>query len=132
MATVTAQYRLVQGTLASVGHSGNHALIADRPEGKAGGQGLGFNGAQLLALALGGCFSNDVQYTADEMGLRVADLQVDVDLDLAGEPLVATRAEMRVVCSLENGADPSALLERASARCTVANSLRAGLEVVIG
>ena len=61
-------------------------MIADRPSGKAGGEGRGFNGGELLALAIGGCFCNDVQYTADEMGLDVEELSVTVTLDLDGSP----------------------------------------------
>lgn len=131
MASIAVQYRHLAGTGAAVGRAGHHALVADRPEGKAGGLGLGFNGGQLLALALGGCFCNDVHYSADEMGLRVESLEVDVTLELDGEPLVARRAEMRVACALAGGVDPSPVLERAKARCTVAHSLRAGFDVVI-
>ena len=102
-------------------------LIADRPEGRAGGLGLGFNGAQLLALALGGCFCNDVQYSADELGEVVEALEVTVTLELEGEPLLATGARLTAAC----GADPAELLARSEQRCTVANSLRAGLTVEI-
>lgn len=129
MPTIVADYRLVQTGRAAVGRAGTHALIADRPAGIAGGEGLGFNGGQLLALALGGCFCNDVQYAADELGESVSDLAVDVSLELAGEPLVATRATVSVRCSLASGAAPDLLLGRARARCTVANTLKAGMVV---
>jgi organic hydroperoxide reductase OsmC/OhrA len=129
MPTIIADYRLLDGTRAAEGRTGNHALVADRPAGVAGGQGMGFNGGQLLALALGGCFCNDVQYTAEEMGERVAGLQVSVSLELEGEPLIATHAVVSVECMLESGADPKTLLERARERCTIANTLRAGVEV---
>lgn len=132
MPTVIADYRLLDGTRAAEGRTGNHALVADRPAGVAGGQGLGFNGGQLLALALGGCFCNDVQYTAEEMGERVADLQVSVGLELEGEPLIATQAVVSVECVLESGADPRTLLTRAKARCTIANTLKMGMDVAFG
>ena len=48
--------------------------MVDRPEGKAGGMGLGFNGGQLLALAIGGCFCNDLHYAAHAMGIRLRSL----------------------------------------------------------
>lgn len=131
MVSMTVEYRSLEGTHAAVGRAGHHTLVADRPEGKAGGMGLGFNGGQLLALALGGCFCNDVQYSADEMGLTVSRLDVKVTIELDGQPLVATRAQMTVECELADGASPEAVIERAKARCTVAHSLRAGLEVVI-
>lgn len=129
MVSMTIEYRAVPGTAAALGRAGNHVVIADRPEGKAGGLGLGFNGGQLLALALGGCFCNDVHYTASEMGEVVADLVVQVTLELDGDPLIAARATMIVSCTLAGGADPADLLARAEQRCTVANSLRTGFEV---
>ena len=60
MGTTTIEYRVLPGTRASVGRADLHTVVADRPEGKAGGLGLGFNGGELLALAIGGCFCNDM------------------------------------------------------------------------
>ncbi len=131
MVSVTVEYRALPGTAAPVGRAGNHMVIADRPEGRAGGLDLGFNGAQLLALALGGCFCNDVQYSAAELGEVVEALEVTVTLELEGEPLLATGARMTAACVLASGADPAELLARSEQRCTVANSLRAGLTVEI-
>ena len=54
MPVVSISLMNLPGTEAAVGWAGSHCIIADRPEGKAGGLGLGFNGAQLLALAIGG------------------------------------------------------------------------------
>ena len=94
--------------------------------------GLGFNGGELLALAIGGCFSNDMQALADEMGLTIADLRVSVDVDFTGKTSRAIAARMKVECSLADGSDPSALIERAKAITTIGNSLRAGIPVDIG
>lgn len=129
MASVTVEYQDLEGTGASVGRAGSHTVIADRPEGKAGGTGLGYNGAQLLALSLGGCFCNDVHYVAHELGLAVSRLRVTVSVDLDGEPLLVTSASVSVECELSNGADTNELLALARQRCTVANSLRAGVNV---
>jgi organic hydroperoxide reductase OsmC/OhrA len=130
MSTVI-EYRLLPGTGASVGRAGTHSVIADRPEGRAGGMGLGFNGGELLALALGGCLSNDVQYVADEMGLTVVDLAITVEAEFGGQPTTATDARMTVACKLADGSDPAELIARAKARCTIANTLRAGVPVAI-
>jgi organic hydroperoxide reductase OsmC/OhrA len=132
MGTTTIEYRTLPGTRATVGRAGNHSVVADRPEGTAGGMGLGFNGGELLALAIGGCFSNDMQALADQMGLSIADLRVSVEIDFAGKPSRATAARMEVECSLADGSDPSALIERAKAITTIGNSLRAGIPVDIG
>lgn len=53
------ELRNVAGTEAAMGWAGGHTVVIDRPEGKAGGLGLGFNGGQMLALAIGGCYCND-------------------------------------------------------------------------
>ena len=131
MGRTTIEYRTLAGTRASVGRAGTHSVIADRPEGKAGGMGLGFNGGELLALAIGGCFCNDMQALADEMGIAIADLSVIVSIDFAGEPSRATDARMSVDCRLSDGSDPSKLIERAKAITTIGNSLRQGIPVEI-
>ena len=131
MGTDTIEYRLLRGTRASVGTAGTHSVIADRREGKAGGMGLGFNGGELLALAVGGCFCNDMQAIADRMGLVLDDLRISVSIDYAGDPTRATGVRMSVDCTLADGADPSELIERAKAFTTIGNSLRAGMTVDI-
>lgn len=54
MPSVSVHLNNIAGTEAAMGWAGSHTVIADRPVGKAGGMGLGFNGAELLALAIGG------------------------------------------------------------------------------
>ena len=131
MGTTTVDYRVLAGTRASVGRAGTHSVIADRPKGKAGGMGLGFNGGELLALAIGGCFCNDMQAIADDLGIVIADLRVAVEIDFEGNPSRATDARMSVDCTLDSGADPSELIERAKTVTTIGNSLRAGIPLEI-
>lgn len=133
MGATTIEYRMLPGTRAAVGVSGSHSVVADRPVGKAGGRGLGFNGGELLALAIGGCFCNDLQAIADDMGLAIADLRVAVTIDFAGQPSRATAARMAVDCTLADGSGATALVEQAKAITTIGNSIRAGvpLEIVI-
>ncbi|HEY4069974.1 MAG TPA: OsmC family protein [Sphingomicrobium sp.] len=131
MGADSVEYRLLPGTRAAVGRAGNHSAIADRSEGKFGGMGLGFNGGELLALAIGGCFCNDMQAIADQMGLAIADLRVRVSIDFDGQPSRATNARMEIDCKLSDGSDPSDLIERAKAATTIGNSLRAGFPVSI-
>ena len=131
MGTDGVEYRLVPGTRAAIGRAGAHTVIADRQEGKAGGMGLGFNGGELLALAIGGCFCNDMQTIADQMGLAIEGLCVSVSIDFAGQPSRATEARMTVDCRLSDGGDATELIERAKAVTTIGNSLRAGVPVKI-
>lgn len=131
MGTTRIEFRPLAGTRAAIGRSGQHAVIADRPEGKAGGMGLGFNGGELLALAIGGCMANDLQAISDEMGLEIDDLSVSVSIDFEGSPTRASAARIDLNCSLANGADPSELIERARHDTTIANSVRDGFPVAI-
>jgi len=129
MSSVTVELRNVEDSGAAVGWAGGHTVVVDRPPGKAGGQGLGFNGAQLLGLAVGGCFCNDLRYAAEALGVRLKSLAVTVTVELGGEPLLATGATLAVSCETADNSDPGAVIERAKAICTVANSLRAGMTV---
>ena len=131
MSTTTVEYRLLPGTRASVGRTGHHSVIADRREGVSGGMGLGFNGGELLALAVGGCFANDLQVIAEQTGLELNDLAITVAIDFASEPRRATDLRMEVECSLSDGSDPRPLIERAKEYTTIGNSLREGVPVAI-
>lgn len=131
MGSTTVELRNVESTEAAMGWAGAHTVIVDRPEGKAGGMGLGFNGAQLLALALGGCFCNDLRYAAYEMGVGLGKISISVTIDLEGDPLLTKAATMTVACETLNGSDPSLVIERAKATCMVSNSLRNGIPVAI-
>ena len=131
MSTTTVEYRLLPGTRASVGRTGQHSVIADRREGVSGGMGLGFNGGELLALAVGGCFANDLQVIAEQMELEIADLAITVAVDFGGDPRRATDVRMEVNCSLGDGSDPGPLIERAKEYTIIGNSLREGVPVAI-
>lgn len=131
MVAVTVELRNVEGTQAAMGWAGPHTIIVDRPEGKAGGQGLGFNGAQLLALALGGCFCNDLRYVAEEMGVLLGRIAVSVVLELEGSPLLAKSAKMTVLCEKQDGDGAERVIERAKEVCMGANSLGRGVAVSI-
>ena len=130
MTTMTVQLRGLPDTEAAVGWAGAHTVVVDRPEGTAGGKGLGFNGGQLLGLAIGGCFCNDLHYVAHEMGLRLTSVEVDVTVSFEGSPLLATEAVLRArVSAADKGADIDALIRRAQEISTVSNSLKRGIPV---
>ena len=131
MPSATVELRNVEGTQAALGWAGGHTVVVDRPEGRAGGMGLGFNGAQLLALALGGCFCNDLRYTAEQMGVQLGKIAVTVTVEMEGVPLATTAAAMTVSCETLDGSDPQPVIEKAKAICMVANTLRQGAAVTI-
>ena len=81
MAVMSVKLRSITDTQAAIGWAGGHSVVIDRPEGRAGGMGLGFNGGQMIALAIGGCFCNDLRYVAETMDVAIAAIAVDVDID---------------------------------------------------
>jgi organic hydroperoxide reductase OsmC/OhrA len=132
MTEITVQLRNVHGTEAALGWAGSHTLMVDRAEGKAGGKGLGFNGGQLLGLAIGGCLCNDLRYVAHDLGVRLLTVEVDVTLRLEGNPTLATAAQIAVCVDVaDKMADVPALINRAVAISTVANSLQRGLAITV-
>jgi organic hydroperoxide reductase OsmC/OhrA len=112
MVTATVELSSVPGTEAAMGWAGGHTVVVDRPEGRAGGMGLGFNGAQLLALALGGCFCNDLHYASHEIGVELSSISVSVTVELDGEPLIARSATMTVDCIAADGTSAATVVER--------------------
>lgn len=131
MVEITVKLRSLPDTQAAVGWAGAHSLTVDRPVGKAGGSGLGFNGGELLALAIGGCFCNDLRYVAAAEGVELTGLAIDVTLELSGQPAVATAARMDVHVTALDGVDVAAIIAKAKADSTVSNSLERGFPVAV-
>ncbi|MBS7543729.1 OsmC family protein [Ancylobacter oerskovii] len=130
MATTHVELRSMPGTQAATGWVGGHTVTVDRAEGVAGGAGLGFNGNQLLALAIGGCFCNDLHTTAHAMGVILTEVAVSVEVDFAGEPPMAVGARLTAQASaLPRDVDMQQLIDRAFAASAVGNSLRRGVRV---
>ncbi|MCA8879357.1 MAG: OsmC family protein [Rhodobacteraceae bacterium] len=126
---IAISFGAVQGTAAGLGRTGPFSVIADRPQGIAGGAGLGFNGAELLAAALGGCFWNDLHHVAYAAGVPVTVDTVDAAVELAGNPPRIVRAQVTARLS---GAPDNTLAEifaAAEDASTVASSLQPAFPV---
>ena len=121
--TVSLSFRNLPGSQAALGRSGRHTLIADRPEGVAGGERLGFNGAELLSAALGGCFWNDLHYAAEARGQTLGAVEVAVETTLSGTLLRVTAATIRARIEAEDTGQARACFEAARAESTIANSV---------
>jgi organic hydroperoxide reductase OsmC/OhrA len=129
---MTVQLRSIPDTEAALGWADGHTIVVDRPDGKAGGMGLGFNGGQLLGLAIGGCFCNDLRYVAHDMGIRLASIQVDISVTFEGTPMLVKEATMQVAATpVDKNADIDAVIARANEISSVSNSLRRGVPVQI-
>jgi organic hydroperoxide reductase OsmC/OhrA len=131
MQTSTIEIRNIAGTEAALGWAGSHTLVIDRPLGRTGGLGLGFNGAELLGLTIGGCFANDLRYVAFQAGVEIADISISVEVTLQGEPLLATDAALRVSIQMADGSDGAELIRRTSKISMAMNSLKRGISVTL-
>lgn len=125
------EVRNVDGAVTALGAGGPHTVVIDRPEG-AGGGGRGFNGGQLLHLAVAGCVSNDLFREAAARDLVLTRVVVRVDGGYEGEPAVSTG----ITYSIEvEGQAPEEDLRSLAAHvddiAEIPNSLRFGTEVTL-
>lgn len=123
------EFRNVAGETAAIGSAGPYTLVVDRPS-DAGGRGLGFNGGQLLYLAIGGCVSNDLFREAAAWNIRLETVRVRVHGGFSVEPAVSDPVQYDL--ELAGDATPDRLRELAAhvdAIAEIPNSLRRGTEV---
>jgi len=123
--------RTVDGAVTAVGSAGPFTLTVDRPV-EGGGGGLGFNGGQLLHLAVAGCVSNDLFREAARRGVVLHKVRVSVDGDFEGDPAISTGIRYRV--EIEGDAPRAELddlVELVDRIAEIPNSLRAGTPVAL-
>jgi putative redox protein len=129
---LTVETRTVAGRVTAVGSAGPYTLVVDRPS-DAGGGGLGFNGGQLLYLAVAGCISNDLFREARSRGIELTSVRVLVRGDFIGDPQVSSPIEYTVEIAGKSSADDlSTLVHDVDAIAEIPNSLRAGTPVRLG
>jgi len=104
-------------------------ITIDRSK-EAGGLGLGFNGGELLLLAVGGCYSNDVFREAAKRGIKVSKVGVKVSADWGGDPLRAQNVCFSVKVEAEASEEEIRdLIHHTDKVAEIPNSLRFGTEV---
>ena len=126
------QMRSVDGGPTALGHAGPFTVVADRPT-EGDGRGLGFNGGQLLNLAVAGCISNDLFREAAKLGITLSRVVVSVDSDYAGDPAVSS--DIRYDVELHGDAPEKALQDLVAHVDRIAeipNSIRNGTKVTAG
>jgi uncharacterized OsmC-like protein len=131
-AVFEVEVRNVSGEPAAIGSAGLHTLVVDRPT-DGGGRGLGFNGGELLYLAIAGCVSNDLFREARTAGIEIERVRVVVRGDFSGDPAVSSDVSYDV--ELDGRASPGelrALVERVDEIAEIPNSLRHGTAVRLG
>jgi uncharacterized OsmC-like protein len=117
------------GAATAVGWARGHTVIIDRlPEG--GGRDLGFNGAELLHLAVAGCVSNDLFREARTMGLELTRVAIQASGEFTGTSQVSGGIRYSVEVWGNAPADAlRALVERVDRIAEIPNSLRRGTAV---
>ncbi|ACG72839.1 OsmC family protein [Anaeromyxobacter sp. K] len=124
--------RSLQGCVTAVGSAGGHTVVIDRPEA-AGGGGLGFNGGELLHLAVAGCVSNDLFREALAAGIRLDSVRVRVRGDFAGEPAVSSGIRYDVEIAGDASEERLAeLVARVDRIAEIPGTLRRGAAVQLG
>ncbi len=129
MPQTTVHLRTIQGKSAAVGWSGPHTVLIDRPK-EAGGMGIGFNGGEMLFLAIGGCYVNDLYREAAKRNIEVKGVEVVVSGDWGGEPVraqnVSFSAKVEAAASKEEISD---LIRHTDKVAEIPNSLRFGTPI---
>src|SRR5215218_6418145 len=92
---IEVETRNVEGQVTSVCNAGPFTLVVDRPA-EGGGGGLGFNGGQLLYLAVAGCISNDLFRDARAASIELSSVRVKVGGEFAGGPAVSDEIRYEV------------------------------------
>ena len=131
MAQTAIHVRTVHGASVAVGWAGNRTVTIDHPE-EAGGMGLGYNGGELLCLALGACYTNDIYREAAKRGIVVKSVSVDVSADWGGDPVRAQ--DVTFTASVEAEASEAEIQELIAHTDRVAeihNTLRMGTSVTL-
>jgi len=119
----------VDGRTTAVGSAGAFTLVVDRPVDSGGG-GLGFNGGQLLNLAVAACISNDLFRDAAHAGVRLRRVRVSARSDYAGNPAVSGPIDYDVEIDGDASMERLAELVRAVDRIAeIPNSIRNGTAV---
>lgn len=123
------EFRNVGGEAAAIGNAGPYTLVVDRPA-DGGGRGLGFNGGELLYLAIGGCVSNDLFREAATRGIELTSVRVVVRGDFSGDPAVSDPISYEVeVGGRASAGELDALVAHVDTIAEIPNSVRRGTEV---
>ena len=122
----------VDGRSTALGAAGPFTVVADRPA-DAGGGGRGFNGGQLLYLAVAACISNDLFREAARDGITLRRVRVAVRGGFAGRGSASDPIEYDVEVNGDAPGDRlEALLAEVDRIAEIPLSIRNGTPVMRG
>ncbi|HVO63484.1 MAG TPA: OsmC family protein [Terriglobales bacterium] len=129
MPQTAVEIRTFPDSSLAIGSAGPRTVTIDRAK-EAGGMGLGFNGGELMLLAVGGCYSNDIFREAAKRGINVHYVDVNVTADWGGDPVRAKNVGFSVVVEADaSEQDIIDLIHHTDSVAEIPNSLRLGTEV---
>lgn len=122
----------LEGRVTTLGSASGHTLVIDRPV-DGGGGGLGFNGGELLHLAVAGCVSNDLFREARAKGIALTKVRIVARGEFGGNPPVSQGIEFDVeIRGRATEAELEALVREVDAIAEIPNSLRRATSVRVG
>lgn len=131
MSAYAVEVRTVDGGATALGWSGPHSVVVDRPA-DAGGRGLGFNGGQLLYLAIAACWSNDLYREAATRGISLTRVRVAVDGGFASRGAASDPISVDVEVEGDaTEAELRALIDEVDAVAEIPRSIREGSPVTL-
>ncbi len=94
--------------------------------------GLGYSGGELLFLAIGACFCNDIFREAAKRDIVVKSVHVDVEGDWGGDPVHAQNVTFSTTVEAEASTDEiRELIAHTNRVAEIHNSLRLGTPVTL-
>jgi len=131
LSKTVAHVRTAHESPTAIGWAGNRTLTIDRSS-DAGGMGLGYNGGELLFLAIGACHTNDLFREASKRGISVKSVQVDLEGEWGGDPVRAQNVVFSAKVEADAGENEiMELIRQTDQVAEIHNSLRMGTQVTL-
>lgn len=131
MSSMRVEIRNVDGATTGLGSAGPFTVVVDRPV-EGGGGGKGFNGGQLLHLAVAGCVSNDLFREARTRGITLRRVVVIADGGFDGSPALSSGISYEVEIEGDaSDAELEALVQYVDEIAEIPGSLRRGTPVTL-
>lgn len=130
MARITVNIRAGDGIESSIEGIGAGRIIAEKSPRSGSPTGMGFGGGEMLCLAVGACFFNNLQREAASQGIRLESVEVEVSAEWDGSSPVAKRLQLLPhVTAQSSRREIDTLIRRAFEISSVANTIIHGAPV---